>query len=188
METSQQEEKLTYEKVWAMFQETDRQMKETDKQMKKTDRRLKNLSREIGGLGNKFGSYTEGLFFPSLSKILESKFNVTNISRNAKSKVGGKNIEIDVLGYNNGSLNTVYIVEVKSNLREKHIEQTLTIIEKFRTYFPEHKDKKIYGIIASIEYTDELKELVLASGLYFVKIHNEIFKLDSPEGFEAKEF
>ena len=46
-------EGLTFEKVWAMFQETGRQMKETDRliqetgrQMKETDRRMKELSEE----------------------------------------------------------------------------------------------------------------------------------------------
>jgi hypothetical protein len=45
---------LTFEKVWAMFLESDRQMRElqesqkaTDRQMKETDRKIEKLSRNI---------------------------------------------------------------------------------------------------------------------------------------------
>jgi hypothetical protein len=34
---------LTFEKVWAMFQETDRQIKETELQLKETDRKISRL-------------------------------------------------------------------------------------------------------------------------------------------------
>ncbi|MDR2258459.1 MAG: hypothetical protein LBE14_04850, partial [Treponema sp.] len=36
---------LTFEKVWAMFQETDRKFKETDRQFKETDRKFKETDR-----------------------------------------------------------------------------------------------------------------------------------------------
>jgi hypothetical protein len=70
-----QTEQLTFEKVWFMFQETDRRMKETDKQ-------LKELGKQIGGLGNKFGTFNEGLFMPSLNKMLNKKFNCRKTTEN----------------------------------------------------------------------------------------------------------
>jgi hypothetical protein len=62
--TREPEMGLTFEKVWAMFQETDRRMKETDRQMKETDRR-------ISKLGSRVGDLVEELIVPN---ILE-KFN-----------------------------------------------------------------------------------------------------------------
>ncbi|MDR1105411.1 MAG: hypothetical protein LBL44_03545, partial [Treponema sp.] len=54
---------LTFEKVWAMFQETDRQIKDTGKQIKdlsaETDKQIKELSKNIGGLNNAFGKWAE---------------------------------------------------------------------------------------------------------------------------------
>jgi hypothetical protein len=44
-QTAPQSEKLDFDEVWLMFQETDRQMKETDRQMKATDKKLKELDR-----------------------------------------------------------------------------------------------------------------------------------------------
>ena len=207
METIEKEEKLDFEKIMKIFQETDRRLdqriqetdkrldqriQETDKDLKarfrETDKLLKELGKQIGGLGNKFGSFTEGLFFPSLKSILEKKFKVTNINQNLISRRGDENIEVDVLGYTNGPVNIAYIVEIKSHLQLKHINQVLNIINKFRTHFPEHKDKKLFGMIASIQYTNELKQSVLDSGLYFVKIQDDTFKLDTPDDFKPIEF
>ena len=195
MKTIETEENINFNKVWLMFQETDKKFQDTDRKFQDTDRKfqdtdkqLKELGKQIGGLGNKFGSYTEGLFYPSLKRILQSKFHVTNVIRNSSANIGNNNIEIDVVGYSNGANNTAFIVEIKSHLQEKHISQTLNILEKFRTFFPEHKDKKIYGMIASVNYTEDLKELVLDNGLYFAKIHDETFKLDIPDEFKPKQF
>ncbi|MBM2815560.1 MAG: hypothetical protein HW421_2322 [Ignavibacteria bacterium] len=49
-EYQQPSEPLTFEKVWAMFQETRQSMNQTDKQ-------IKELGKQIGGLANKFGSF-----------------------------------------------------------------------------------------------------------------------------------
>jgi hypothetical protein len=38
---------LTFEKVWAMFQETDRKMQETDRKMQETDRRMRETDRKM---------------------------------------------------------------------------------------------------------------------------------------------
>jgi seryl-tRNA synthetase len=47
---------LTFEKVWAMFQESDRRMQ---KMAEETDQRQKELDKQIGKLGNRFGELAE---------------------------------------------------------------------------------------------------------------------------------
>ena len=49
---------------------------ETDRQMKETDRKLKELGKQIGGLGSKFGTFAEGLSYPSIKRILEEDFDM----------------------------------------------------------------------------------------------------------------
>ena len=104
-------------------QETDRQIKETGQQIKETDRQLKELGKQIGGLGSKFGSFTEGLALPSMEKILRQRFGMEVVSPSVRASKEGKHMEIDVLAYANGNLNTAYIVEVKSHAREDSITQ-----------------------------------------------------------------
>jgi hypothetical protein len=188
MGTVEKEEKLTAESIWAMFREMNKMFQETEKKFQKTEKLVNKLNKNVGGLNNKFGSFTEGLFMPSLRRIFTKDMGMTSFFPNVWSSIGGNNIEIDVLAYSNGEMNIAYIVEIKSHLKIEHIQQTLNILEKFKTYFPEHKDKKLCGMIAAITFTNDLKEEVLASGLYFAQIHNKTFQIDVPEDFQPKYF
>ncbi len=162
--------------------------KETDRQLKQTDRQLKELGKQIGGLGRKFGSFTEGLALPSMQRILQEQFKMEIISPSVRVHKAGKDIEIDVLAYANSSVNEVYVVEVKSHLREEGISQLQEIITYFRQFFLEHKDKKLYGIIAAVDMTTEIKQRVLSLGFYAAKIKEDLFSLDIPENFIAKAY
>ena len=103
-------EGLTFEKVWAMFQETDRRMQETDRRMqetdrrmqetdrlmkenaesqKKTDRQITRLSKQMGGLHNSFGEMAEHLVVPGIAE----RFNELGYHFNAVAPGG-----YDVLG------------------------------------------------------------------------------------------
>jgi hypothetical protein len=164
---------------------TDRQLKELGKQ---TDRQLKELGKQIGGLGLKFGSFTEGLALPSMEKILRQRFGMEVVSPSVRASKEGKHIEIDVLAYANGNLNTAYVVEVKSHAREDSITQLKSILQRFRTFFPEHKDKQLYGILAAVDMSPELREKTLQEGFYVARIHDQIFELDTPENFQPQSY
>jgi hypothetical protein len=172
--------------------ETDLQLKETDRQLKElgkqTDRQLKELGKQIGGLGSKFGSFTEGLALPSMEKILRQRFGMEVISPSVRASKAGQHIEIDVLAYANGNLNTAYIVEVKSHAREESITQLKSILERFRTFFPEHKDKQLYGILAAVDMSPELRQKTLEEGFYVARIHDQVFELDTPENFQPQRY
>jgi len=161
---------------------------ETAKQMKETDKQLKELGKQIGGLGEKFGSFTEGLALPSMSKILSERFGMEVVSPSVRVSKQGQHMEIDVLAYANSEVNEAYVVEVKSHAREEAIEQLRTILERFRRFFPEHKDKAVYGILAAVDLSAELRERILKAGFYVARIHDEIFELDVPANFRPKAY
>jgi hypothetical protein len=168
------------------LKETDRQQKENAQQQKKTDKQLKELGQQIGGLGAKFGSFTEGLALPSMEKILRQSFGMEVVSPSVRVSKDGKHLEIDVLAYTNGELNTAYIVEVKSHAREESISQLKSILQRFRSFFPEHKDKKLYGILAAVHLSSELREKILQEGFYVARIHDQVFELDIPDNFQPR--
>ena len=169
-------------------QETDRQIKETGQQIKETDRQLKELGKQIGGLGSKFGSFTEGLALPSMEKILRQRFGMEVVSPSVRASKEGKHMEIDVLAYANGNLNTAYVVEVKSHAREDSITQLKSILQRFRTFFPEHKDKQLYGILASVDMSPELRQKTLQEGFYVARIQDQVFELDTPDNFQPQSY
>jgi hypothetical protein len=174
------------------LKETDRQLKEqlkeTDRQLKETDRQLKELGKQIGGLGAKFGSFTEGLALPSMETILRQRFGMEIISPSVRASKGGQHLELDVFAYANGYLNTAYIVEVKSHVREDSITQLKSILQRFRTFFPEHKDKQLYGILASVDMSPELRQKTLQEGFYVARIHDQVFELDTPDNFQPQSY
>ncbi|MFM6761560.1 MAG: DUF3782 domain-containing protein [Microcystis panniformis] len=184
------------------LKETDKQLKETDlllkevsqqqkenaQQQKKTDKQLKELGQQIGGLGAKFGSFTEGLALPSMETILRQRFGMEVVSPSVRVSKNGQHLEIDVLAYTNGELNTAYIVEVKSHAREESITQLKSILQRFRSFFPEHKDKKLYGILAAVDLSPELREKILQEGFYVARIHDQVFELDIPDNFQPQTY
>jgi hypothetical protein len=171
--------------IWAMFRETDRRL---DERFKETDRQLKELSRQIGLLGNKFGGFTEGMAFPSMQRILTEHFKMEHVNPRVLVRKNGESYELDVLAYADREINEVYVVEVKSRLREEHLDEMLRDLEKFPRFYPEHKNKALYGIIAAVDVTEQMKKKVIKAGLYLALIRDDTFCLDVPKGFKAKRF
>ena len=204
METRSMEKEIR--EVWALFKETDRQLrlnikhqgeqqKETDRQIKETDRRqketgkqIKELGKQIGGLGNKFGGFTEGMAFPSMKRILIERFGMEYISPRVLVRKNGDSMELDVLAYSNRNKKEVYVVEVKSRLKDDDINNMLDDLKRFPQFFPEHNDKDLYGIISAVDINEQMKKKVLDTGLYLGVINDETFTLEVPEEFKAKKF
>ena len=174
----------------AQLTESQAQLTESQAQLtesqKETDLQIKELGKQIGGLGNKFGSFTEGLALPSMQTILREQFGMEIISPSVRVKKSGENLEIDVLAYTNGDINKAMIVEVKSHVEEKSIAQLVKILEKFRTFFPEHQNKQVYGILAGVDMSEEMKNMAIEAGLYVAKIQDEVFQIDTPPSFEPR--
>jgi hypothetical protein len=176
-------------------QETDQTLKETQQETarqfleskQEADRQMKELRQQLGGLSDKFGSFTEGLALPSMTKILTQRFGMDVIAPRIRARNNGHSLELDVFAYSNSG-DSVYVVEVKSHLREEALDQMRRILREFRDFFPAHRDKKVYGIIAAVDAPDELRNRVLAEGFYLAKIHDGQFDLQVPEGFQPRAF
>jgi hypothetical protein len=168
------------------FQETDRRFQEATRERRKTDRQIKELGKQIGGLGEKFGSFTEGLALPSLERVLRERFGMEVVSPSVRVSKEGRHLEIDVLSYANGPINAAYVVEVKSHLREEAIAQLQDVLLRFREFFPEHRDKRLYGILAAVDLSAAMRERVLREGFYAARIHDQVFTLDVPDGFQPR--
>ena len=176
---------LSFEKVWLMFQETDKKFQDTDKKMQDTDKQIKELGKQIGGLGNKFGTFNEGLFMPSLVKMLIGKFNCRSEAPRYRFNDNGNSFEIDLLGISDTAC---YIIEIKSHLTNEAVRQLKEIIKYFRKYDDVSKSKKIYGLICATDYNEKTSNHVIDNGFYFISTRDDIARLQVPEGFKPKEW
>jgi hypothetical protein len=170
---------------------TDQKLNElidTDRLQTKADRLLQENARQLQRLGEKFGGFTEGMAYPSMQKVLCEKFGMSVTSVRVSSRKNGRSLEIDVLAYANRDVNEVYVVEVKSHLREDGLQQMLRILREFHEFYPGHEDKKVYGILAAVDVPDDLRERVLSQGIYLASIHDDTFEIRVPETFQPRPF
>ena len=183
----------------AQLKETGAQIKElrafqaeTFKEMRasqaKTGKRIKELGKQIGGLGKKFGSFTEGMAFPSMERVLRDRFRMESVALRQKKRRNGTTMELDVFAYSNSRSNEAFVVEVKSHLREEGYKRLLQVLRDFPHFFPEHRDKRLFGILACVDAPEHLEQRVLRSGIYLAKIHDETFRLQVPDGFVPKSY
>jgi len=178
-----------------LIQETDRQLQKTHEEVQalarkgqETDRQLREVGRQLGRLGDKFGSFTEGMALPSMTKILIQHFGMQYVSPRVLVRRNGRSIELDVLAYSNSDRNEAYVVEVKSHLREEGVEQLRKTLRDFRDFFPEHANKKVFGILAAVDVSESIATMALHQGFYLARIHDDEFELQLPEDFQPRAY
>ena len=179
---------ITPDDASALFRETDRAFQDTAQEIRETELLIKEVGLQLSRLGEKFGGFAERLALPSMQKILRQRFGVDTVSPSVRLSREGQHLEIDVLAYANGDINAAYVVEVKSHLRENDIEQLLKILERFPAWFPEHRNKALYGILAAVDLPESLIPQVLAQGLYLARIHDDLFEMQVPDDFQPRRF
>lgn len=125
---------------------------------------------------------------PSMERILSDQFGMTVVMPRVRLRKDGENIEIDVLSYANGELNQAIVVEVKSRVKREAIDQLRNIMERFREFFPEHKEKSLLAILAGVDWDRGVAEEAQGVGFLTASIHDEIFDLNAPVGFVPKQW
>jgi hypothetical protein len=192
---------MTDEELKALVASVAVQQKETDRQFRamsermdrsreETDRQLREVNRQVGGLSNKFGSFTEGLAYRSCKRILKDHFQLEQTVHEVEvERSNGQNEEYDMLGLANGQRNELVVVEIKSQLRERDLEQTLEKLRRVPEFLPQYKGMKIHGLIAAVHLPKGMQEKVEAAGLYLATGADENFTLLPPSpGFQPVPF
>ncbi len=148
----------------------------------------KDLRKEVGGHTNKLGSYTESLAEPSIRRILEEHFDADyqgriNIEHNRQS-LGP--LEVDAWGVARNGVEAVYLVEVKSRFRPRHIRQIWRQVELFRQYMTMYCDHSVYPMLAVVEVSKAHRCQIWEQGIHVIDVADGVFSLSSPpKKFEA---
>jgi hypothetical protein len=189
---------LTCEKIWAMFRETDRQIKQTGREMKEGYREMKESYREIrqgikeasrivGDLGNKLGIVVEHLVLSNiLEKFNELGYEFSKMGPNIRIEDKKKNIiaEVDAM-LENGDY--ALAIEVKTQLNVKDVDEHTRRMDKLRRYADDRRDtRKLIGAVAGAIVANNVKEYALRKGFYVIKQSGDTVKIDIPRGFTPK--
>jgi Holliday junction resolvase-like predicted endonuclease len=201
-----QDSALTFEKVWAMFQETDRKFREdreeAQKQREDADRKFREDRKEadrkfeeyrkenqkiLGDLGRKFGSVVEHLFLPNLHKKFHQfgyTFGKSSGNVLIQDRVNKIYAQIDIF-LENGDC--AMAVEVKAQPNNNDILEHIERMEKLRQWADLHQDKrKLYGAIAGAIIPDNVRDYALKQGFYVIEQSDTLVNILGPEGGEAK--
>jgi hypothetical protein len=189
---------LTFEKVWAMFQETDRKMQETDrrireadekfeKERRKTEQVIRDTNKQLGKLGRKFGSVVEHMVVPNLVEKFNSLgFTFTKCSSNVfiEDRVKKLAAEVDIL-LENG--NSAVAVEVKSQPKNDDVDGHEERMATLRLYADARQDaRKFYGAVAGAIIPNNVKEYALKKGFFVIKQSGDTMKIDVPKDFQPR--
>jgi len=213
MESTLNSEKLDFDKVWLMFQETrailDEKFKETDEkfketylqmqktdlQMQKTDLRIKETDRIVRNLTNKvkesekrWGKFVEALVEGKLVEMLNEKgipVNLTLQRIKRKHKDDDYDYEIDLIAKNG---NEIVVVEVKTTLGIEDVQHFIDKLTIFKEVISEFKENKVFGAVAYIQQDSEAQKYAAKKGLLVIKAVGESAKIENRSNFKPKEW
>ena len=122
-----------FQRVWQMFQETDKKFDKYFGKVKELDRN--------------WGTLVEALVKPAVGEQFRKRgIPVVGSGQRMEAHLGPDTIEIDIL-LKNGDV--VILVEVKTTLRVKDVDDHIAKhLQPFKRFFPEYHDRKVYGAVA----------------------------------------
>ena len=197
MTTPEYTQGLTFEKVWVMFQETDKKFQETDRMIKEsaerqkeTDRMMKETTQRIGELGSRFGELAAHLVAPNImNKFNELDFNFTKCGTSVIIKEPGNLnpiAEVDIM-LENGDV--VIAVEVKAKPRKDDITDHIERMDRLRRTANLRQDNRRYqGAIAGAIMGNEIRSNILKQGFYLIEQTGDTVQISIPSGFKPREW
>jgi hypothetical protein len=188
LESIREKQSETDRQMNKVFQQMAESSRRVDQQLDRVDLQLAELGVQLGGIGNKFGSFTEGLVWSSLRRILFEKFRMDFVAPapQRRKREDGRNLEADMLGWTNGTDNRVIVVEIKSQLGVRDLDQLDAILLRLGEFFPEHRGKTAEGMIAAVGITEPMESLVHQRGFHLAKASDDNFELADPVGFQPR--
>ena len=156
-------------------------VKETAKQLKKTDRRF----------NTQWGRLVESLVEGSLVSLLNARgIEVRQTSTNIEVSTdaygdGLEQNEFDIVVLNGTE---VVVVEVKTTLTPDKVNYFVATMEKFKRYFPEHQEKRVYGAVAYLRSEAKAKQYADRKGLFVIRATGDSASIMNGAEFKPKAF
>ena len=171
-----EEERLAREAEWKAQREKDQADYE---------KRWKRLERELGRLGNSYGEQVEAMFVNLSDKFNELGHNFPDMADYGYTYKGVA--QVDRL-YENGD--AIMAVEVKSKLRQDHIDDHIERLKKISALLKSRGDnRKVLGAVAGGIVSDQLTDYAHKRGLYVLKQNGESISIvKPPENFKLTEW
>jgi len=175
------------EKNTAKFREEMR----LDREEARQDHR--NLNKQLGEIANQQGRMTEDLVAPSICRILQEVVNCPpNLGcgllvrpRRINPDDRSRTKEFDAIAECG---DYVLVNETKSNLKPTDINKLMKTIQEVREYFPEYRDRKFIGSLATLYADDSLIKFASRKGVLILAVGDELMDVMNEPGFKPAVF
>ena len=134
---------------------------------------INEINRELGEFTHVWGNYAEKCAVESAYSFLFHDYNcltfLSKVKKTIKSDVKPKtqNIEIDYLAQNE---DTVFLVEVKSTLRQEAMRQIIQNMTRLDLFFPQYEGFKKQPIVAYFAEAEEgIADMMFKSGIWLLR-------------------
>ena len=211
METAN--EKLDFEKVWFMFQETDKKFQETNlkfqetdkkfqqsermltEKFQETDKELKELikkskedNKQMAALNklfiNHWGVLVETFVEGKLIELLnERNIPVNQTTRRYEAKYNGKDYEFDIIALNGTE---IVVVEVKTTLNIGYVNYFIEKLKIIKDAIPLYKPFNIIGAMAYISSSEESPKYAAKNGLLTIRATGDSAFITNKKDFKPK--
>ena len=163
------EQPLTFEKVWSMFQETDKKF-----------RKLEDL------FTSQWGRLIESLVEGDLVGLLTRHgIPVNTVSERTYGTYQGKHFEFDLVARNGEE---VVIVEVKTTLRPDDVHHFIQKLEQAKTWMPGIRNNTLYGAMAYLKQHADAATMAMNKGLLVIRATGNSAGIINEPGFAARKF
>ncbi len=197
-----QEMEKGFQEVWKLFAESDKKFekmmaetrdsfretsKELDKRQKKTDKQLKETDKKIEKLIGRWSLFVEGLVVPAAIRLFRERgIVIRSLHQHVKvSRDGREGMEIDILGVNG---EYAILIEAKSTLGVRDVNEHVERLKKFKDLFPEYADRKVIGAVAGIVIRKDADTYAYKKGLFVIAQSGDTVRILNDLDFKPKEW
>ena len=152
-------------------------------------RENREFNRSLGEIANKHGRLVEDIVAPSLCRAMKlalgfdentpclANERVKRLFHGNFAKLREFDVVVECADY-------VMINETKSSLSSKDVNNLIAVIAQAREYFPEFRDRKIVGSVASLRVSRSVVNFATKKGIFAFGIGDELMDLQNPPGFK----
>ena len=172
------------QEIWNLFKETDEKFKETDKGMGRLEKIVENTSRAVHDLTGKWSRFVEGLIAPATERLFKERgIEVDKVFQRVKTHRNGDEMEVDILAING---EYAVLIEAKSTLKIEDVKEHIERLGKFKTFFPEYRERKVVGAVGGIVIEEDSDKYAYRNGLFVIGESGEAAVILNDKGFKPK--
>ena len=179
------------QEIWNLFKETDGRFKETDKEIDKLSKSVEETrktaeitNRAVYALTGKWSRFVEGLIAPAVERLFNERgIEVDKVFQRVKTRRNGSEMEVDILAING---EYAVLIEAKSTLKTEDVKEHLERLGKFKTFFPEYRERKVVGAVGGIVIEEDSDKYAYRNGLFVIGESGEAAVILNDKGFKPK--